>query len=342
MKKKVLALIMCVVMIIGILPVYAFAEDSLSDWTYNVLSEEDKTAEITGYNGTNTELVFPEEIDGYTMVAIADNAFKYKYNSNCPITSITIPDTYKKVGNNVFSNARNLKDINLPNTLEFIGLNAFLQTSLYLDTMDELLYNKKPLVFYIGEYLISADQNGDMPDCYTVKPGTKLIASGAFFHCAELKKVIIPEGVEYVNDGAFIWCDQITSVVFPNSVKRIAYGSFAASRLSAVVIPAGVEYIDENAFTDISSMTVYGTIGTLAEEFAIDNGLAFVELKDVVYGDVDEDGVVTIADYASTTSTVTGEIEFNGNQEIIGDMNSDCVIDAFDLFQIDRTINGMA
>ncbi len=342
MRKNIMALFMCAVMVISILPVSSFAEDDFSAWTYKVLNESDKTAEITGYNGTETELVFPEEIDGYTMVAIANNAFKYKYNSNCPITSITIPDTYKKIGSNVFSDARNLKDINLPDTLEFIGLNAFLKTSLYLDTMDELLYNKKPLVFYIGEYLICADQNGDMPYCYTVKPGTKLIASGAFFHCSELKKVIIPEGVEYVNDGAFIWCDQITSVVFPNSVKKIAYGSFAASSLSAVVIPEGVEYIDENAFTDISSMTVYGVAGTLAEDFAIDNGLTFVELKDVVYGDVDGDGVVSSNDYASMKSNILCEIEYEGENEIIGDMNGDCVIDGFDSIQVDMIVNGLA
>ena len=44
-------------------------------------------------------------------------------------------------------------------------------------------------------------------------------------------------------------------------------------------------------------------------------------------------------DYASTKSCVIGVNEFKGCAEIIGDMNSDCVIDAFDLFEIDRTIN---
>lgn len=52
-----------------------------------------------------------------------------------------------------------------------------------------------------------------------------------------------------------------------------------------------------------------------------------------------EDGTVTIIDYASTKSCVIGETEFDGCAEIIGDINSDCVIDVFDLFQIDKTVN---
>ena len=37
--NKRIAIFMCIVMVIGILPVYAFADNGLSDWTYNVLRE---------------------------------------------------------------------------------------------------------------------------------------------------------------------------------------------------------------------------------------------------------------------------------------------------------------
>lgn len=341
MKKKILALFMCAVMVIGIFPVYVFAEDCC-DWRYTVLSEEDKTAEITGYNGTETELVFPEEIDGYTMVAIADEAFEYEYAQECPFISITIPETYKRIGNNNFYDCANLTAINLPHSLEFIGRNTFVKTNLCVKTMNHLGATKQPKVFYIGEYLIYADQNGKMPDCYTVKPGTKLIASGAFINCTKLKKVILPEGLEFINKGAFMGCGFFSSIVIPNTVKRIDQYVFAVNySMKAIVIPASVEYIDESAFggSDLQFLTVYGVAGTLAETFAKENGVTFVELKDVIYGDVDEDGTVTIMDYASTKSCVIGENVFKGCAEIIGDMNSDCVIDAFDLFQIDKTIN---
>ncbi len=332
-------------MILCILPVYVFADDDLRDWTYNAF--RDGTAEITGYNGTDTELVFPEKIDGYTMVSIADDAFSYEIGDDCPVTSITIPDTYKRIGNNVFYQSLYLEEINLPDTLEFIGVNAFDKTALYTKTRSELRKAKQPEVFYIGEYLIKADQRGQFfSDCYTIKPGTKVIASGAFFACNTMQKIIIPEGVEYVNDGAFAWCNNLKSVVFPNTVKEIGNCVLVANdNLRAVVIPASVEYIDEYAFSNQSVymqfLTVYGVAGTAAETFAKENGTIFIELKDVVYGDVDGDGVVSVNDYASMKSCVLCEIEYEGENEIIGDMNGDCVIDGFDLFHVDMAINGM-
>ena len=331
-------------MVIGILPVYAFAEDSLNDWTYNVLSEEEKTAEITGYNGTETELVFPEEIDGYTMVAVADNAFKYNSLNSPEIYSITVPETYKRIGKYVLYGCGTLSNIELPHSLEYIGEFAFLLTDYY---NNEICKNEQNVV-YIGEYCISSQQGSEyselFPDSYTIKQGTKLIATSAFFRADRLNKIIIPNGVEYINDGAFFWCQSLKSVVIPNTVKNLGLYSFGMCRsLSAVVIPESVEYIDDLAFWNSSSgnLTIYGEANTVAEKYASEHSLKFVELNDVVYGDVDEDGNVTIADYASTKSNVMGENEFKGCAEIIGDMNSDCVIDGFDLFQIDRTVNGI-
>ena len=344
MKKRIFSFALCVIMVIGILPVYAFAEDSLNDWTYNVLSEEEKTAEITGYNGTETELVFPEEIDGYTMVAVADNAFKYNSLNSPEIYSITVPETYKRIGKYVFYGCGTLSNIELPHSLEYIGEFAFLLTDYY---NNEICKNEQNVV-YIGEYCISSQQGSEyselFPDSYTIKQGTKLIATSAFFRADRLNKIIIPNGVEYINDGAFFWCQSLKSVVIPNTVKNLGLYSFGMCRsLSAVVIPESVEYIDDLAFWNSSSgnLTIYGEANTVAEKYASEHSLKFVELNDIVYGDVDEDGVVTIADYASTKSCVVGETVFEGCAEIIGDINSDCVIDAFDLFQIDKTVNSI-
>ena len=344
MKKRIFSFALCVIMVIGILPVYAFAEDSLNDWTYNVLSEEEKTAEITGYNGTETELVFPEEIDGYTMVSVADNAFKYNSLNSPEIYSITVPETYKRIGKYVFYGCGTLSNIELPHSIEYIGEFAFLLTDYY----NNAICKDEQNVVYIGEYCISSQQGSDysdlFPDSYTIKQGTKLIATSAFFRADRLNKIIIPNGVEYINDGAFFWCQSLKSVVIPNTVKNLGLYSFGMCRsLSAVVIPESVEYIDDLAFWNSSSgnLTIYGEANTVAEKYASEHSLKFVELNDIVYGDVDEDGNVTIADYASTKSNVMGEAEFNGNEEVIGDMNSDCVIDAFDLFEIDKTVNSI-
>ena len=55
---KFLSILLAVMMVISIVPVTASATAS-GDWEYNVLSEENKTAEITKYNGSATAVVTP-------------------------------------------------------------------------------------------------------------------------------------------------------------------------------------------------------------------------------------------------------------------------------------------
>ena len=346
MKNKFLALLLCIVMLVSILPVYAFAEDNLSDWTYNVLSETDKTAEITGYNGTDTELVFPEEIDGYTMVAIADDAFKGKSYIDYPVTKITIPESYKRIGEHSFYYYKNLVDVHLPHNLEYIGMYSFWRSGIYFENEYQCSLRNEYPVLYIGEYCILAEQNLSGLDkiVYCIKPGTKLIAVGAFSWNKSLKGIIIPEGVEYINDAAFFACNFMVSYVIPTTVKEIGHIALASCEYGMYIkIPPTVTNIADDALNDIGRRSiVYGAKGSEAERFANISGAEFVELNDIVYGDVDGDGIVSVNDYASMKSNVLCKIEYKGENEIIGDMNGDCVIDAFDSIQVEMIANGLA
>ena len=337
---------MTIVIVIGVLPVYAFASVNSSNWTYNVLNEDDKIAEITGYNGSDTELVFPEEIDGYTMVAIADDAFKGKSYIDYPVTKIIIPESYKRIGEHSFYYYKNLVDVSLPHGLEYIGYNSFWRSGIYFENEYQCgLRNEYP-VLYIGEYCILAEQNLSNLDkiVYCIKPGTKLIAAGAVSWNKSLKGVIIPEGVEFINDVAFFACNHMVSYVIPTTVKEIGHMALASSDYGMYIkIPSTVTNIADDALNDVGRRSiVYGATGSEAERFANISGAEFVELNDIVYGDVDGDGVVSVNDYASMKSCVISEIEYEGENEIIGDMNGDCVIDGFDLFHVDMAINGMA
>ena len=343
--NKAVALMLCVVMFVVISSHNAFADSHLSDWTYNVLSQVDKTAEITGYNGSDTELLFPEEIDGYTMIAIADDAFKGKSYIDYPISKIDIPETYKRIGENNFYYYKNLVEVDLPHSLEYIGVNSFWRSGIYFENQYQCGLKKELAVLYIGEYCISADQNLDGSDwiIYTINPGTRLIAAGAFSWNKSLKGIIIPEGVEYINDVAFFGCNHMVSYVIPATVKEIGHMALASCDYGMYIkILSLTTNIADDALNDIGRKSiVYGVKDSTAETFANICGSQFVGLDDIVFGDIDEDGTVSIADYASTKSNISGECELNGSAQIIGDMNSDCVIDAFDLFQIDKAVNSI-
>ena len=340
--KKTTSLILCIVMLVSILPVYAFAENDLSDWTYNVLSETDKTAEITGYNGTDTELVFPEEIDGYTMVAIADFAFEGRSTNYRNFTSVTIPDTYIRIGHNNFNYYRDLMEINLPHSLTFIGMNSFVGSGADVENHYNCNRNHEYPVFYIGEYCISADQTQDSETIYTIKAGTKLIASGAFYHCQRLRGLIIPEGIEYINEYAFLSC-YCGCLVIPSTVKEIGDYAFAMENICYVYIPETVERISDNICEGIEfKSTIYGVKGSEAERVALAKNIKFIEIKDIVHGDADGDSTVTVNDYALMKSNVLCQAELKKDAPIICDMNGDYVIDGFDSIQVEMIANGLA
>ena len=92
----------------------------------NVIHYEDFVAEIndseisiTGYNGTDDDVIIPDEIDGLPVVHIGDNAF-YKKG----LTSVFLPSELKTIGDYAFEN-NNLEDIWFDEGLISIGKNAF-------------------------------------------------------------------------------------------------------------------------------------------------------------------------------------------------------------------------
>ncbi len=131
--------------------------------------------------------------------------------------------------------------------------------------------------------------------------------------------------------------------VIPTTVKEIGHLALASSEYGMYIkIPAEVTNIAEDALNDIGRKSkIYGAYNSAAETFANACGATFVELNDIVYGDVDGDGIVSVNDYASMKSNVLCEIEYKGENEIIGDMNGDCVIDAFDSIQVEMIANGL-
>ena len=177
MEKKLLALIMCVVMVIGSLPVYAFAEDGLNDWTYRVLNEETKTASVIGYTGTETEITIPEEINGYSIVRIGKEAFRGNRN----IIKVFVPDSVTAIYDAAFYGCLNMVELRLPTCLKSIGKEAFYNCR----SIDGGIYVNVPVV---GDY--------------------------AFSYCKELKTVEFGESVKKIGVNAFEYCIELESVDF--------------------------------------------------------------------------------------------------------------------------------
>ena len=118
-----IAFITCIVAITGGCPIgtiRAYAEETTADGLkYSV--NNDGTITITGYDGKDTEIVIPEEIEGHRVTSIGNYAFAYCFS----LTGIELPDGVTSIGNNAFCYCWSLASLEIPDSVTNIGDYAF-------------------------------------------------------------------------------------------------------------------------------------------------------------------------------------------------------------------------
>ncbi len=80
---------------------------SADGYSYTVLDESAKTAEITGYTGSSSSITIPDTIDAYTITGIGASAFI----DNTSLTSVSIPVSITSIGESAFSGCTSLSTI---------------------------------------------------------------------------------------------------------------------------------------------------------------------------------------------------------------------------------------
>ena len=198
---------------------------------------------ITRYAGEGGDVVIPDEIEGYPVIAVGDRAFI----NNPDVTSVTIPDNVTTIGDSVFSRCKNLTSVVIGDGVTTIGYRAFAETSKLTDvSVADGVERIKRLAFYR-----SGITSMVLPDTVVS------IGERAFEECKALASINIPASLETINDKTFYKCKSLQSIVFPESLYEIRGMAFSQSGLTSIHIPATLEYFDYNALpTTLRSITV--------------------------------------------------------------------------------------
>ena len=168
---------------------YLTSEDG--QWQYEILEtdEGEKYIDIYEYNGNEEVLTVPSKIDGITVCSMGSIVF---YN-NETLREVTLPKTIVTVSQGVFKTAYALEKISIENPTE-AGFH----------TTDGVFFNGKQLVAY------PPAKQGDF---YVIPEGTTDILNGAFFGCADLKKIVVPSSAVYYRTCAFAKCKQPIDII---------------------------------------------------------------------------------------------------------------------------------
>ncbi len=247
--KRIISVLLTLVMILSALPLTsltAFAASS-GDFEYTVLSETEKTCEITKYTGSTADLIIPSQLDGYTVSQIKSYTFircaslksvilpssvakigDSAFEECISLTSITIPDGVTSIGYSCFRGCASLTNITIPRSVINIYSGAFEGCPILIDvskdnqvysSMDGVLFNKdKTELIIYPEGKTNAE--------YIVPNSVIKIGSGAFEKCTSLISIIIPDAVTSIQSYTFMNCSSLTNITIPKNITEVGYLAF--------------------------------------------------------------------------------------------------------------------
>ena len=210
---------------------------------------------------------------------IPSSAFK-----NCTsLTSITLPEGVKTIGDYAFEGCTSLAEVNLPSTLENLSGYIFKDcTSLRKVTV-------------AGDHYVIKDEI-----VYTADMKTLVFCPPTYRGA-----VNIPDGVTAIGDGAFFYCSKVTDITFPESLTTIGADAFCgAASLKKAMLPESVTAIGEYTFQECAALTevrLPSTLTAITKYMFKDCG----ELKEISI----PSGVTTIGDHSFSGCAKLKKIE---------------------------------
>ncbi len=233
------------------------------DYTYTTSSQG---ITITKYNGTESELVIPEKIDGMIIAAIGESAFAF----NTSLTSVSIPENVKSVGTKAFNGCSKLTTVSFPSTLVNIGTGAFYNCV----RLESVTFPAS--VTSIGK---EAFYNCISMTSLNLPSKLKKIEEKSFIHCTKITSVNIPSGVTEIGNEAFNLCSSVKTITIPNTVKTIGEKAFReCNEVTTVTIPASVTSIGEAAFSYCGKLLSF-SVDSGNSNYASENGVLFNKSK---------------------------------------------------------------
>lgn len=242
----------------------------------------------------------------FTVTSVGYEAFTY-----CPnLKEVTFPNTLENIEDRAFSGCTGLKRVVIPESVKEIGDYAFYGCT----GIDTLFFNATHCERMGGNYndghrpgfsilntVIIGDNVKKLPNyafaycenLAVVKLGKSLtdLGYGAFYGCAGIKEVTIPEGITAMSstfrnctnlhtikynavdcksfNTAFGSCDSLKTLYIGDKVRLIPDEAFRGlSKLTHVQFPPSVRTIGRSAFslTGLSQITIPNTVDTIKRD----------------------------------------------------------------------------
>jgi len=267
----------CVLLMITLVSGIVFAQ---SEDDFEVKQNADNTLTITGYKGTERNVVIPDKLYGLKVTIIGNGAFHYKglisvvipdtvitieggrylgggyydegaFSSNEELIKVTLGKSLKTIGHRAFSDSQ-LTEIIIPDSVTSIGNSSFRSAGLVKVTFGKGLQTIEGSAF-LGNEIVELNLPSSL----------KTIGAAAFYK-NKIQKITFGTELQSIGSSAFRY-NQITELDnLPASLKTISGGAFANNQIQSLTIPNSVTAI----YSDISGDPEYTNVNHTEGAFA--------------------------------------------------------------------------
>lgn len=270
------------------------------------------------------------------------NIGKLAFSSCKGLENLNLPNTLKIIDEFAFSECSSLKKINIPYSVTEIGVSAFSWCEnleeISVDEENESYSSENKILYSKYKSILICCPAGIKETEVKISSDTKTVNDYAFNGCKNLKKIIIPEGVNSIGNNGFSSCINLTYIFLPDTVEYLGYSVFynctnlknvklskmlkeiepasfeQCIALESLVIPEKIEKISVGAFencTSLNTIVIPKSVIQIQAAFEGLNNLVIFGEKDSYIAEYCKEKNINFIPFSNSSNTSEQEVREN-------------------------------
>lgn len=207
------------------------------DETYYIITK------LKSDHANDHTVVIPNTIDNIPVKKlIGDNSNFVSWKN---VKVIEIPDNIEYIGTNLENSDNNLADnVFIADGSLTVAINVSPQNKVY-SSVDGVLFNKDQSILIRYPH---AKVDEAVYLNYVVPNTVKTIYNRAFYRNERIASLTLTENVEVIGQGAFDGCVNLSQVIFNENLKEIGIEAFRTCAFKNIVLPSKLKSLGSRAF----------------------------------------------------------------------------------------------